>query len=445
MRDLLSLFGTRAVGCIDPVRANSGRLFGKKGGLFRLILPLMLGCSALPYYASAEPYTNDASTVLLDHFENATLGSAQGTAGFSNGPIPLSRCAYLPEGGFIMYSPSVSYTTSGTIEFWVKPSEWPCSIMCFNGSYRVTQPGGGYVMHVTLNANGTVHWYGGANLDGMTPVPTNQWTHVAVTWGTGTRIYVNGIEDAYVASNLNPSGGYLYLNSSWGRLGIGSVDEVRISRTARSAAELRAHYLENSKTYHRLDVTVQGSGAVTPSNGWYEAGTSVNLVASANPGWLFVGWSGGLVGGYTASNTAVVLNEDKHITATFSDDADSDGLVNTAESSLGTDPRNRDSDGDGFDDGFEVQHGYAPLVSDAALTDYIRAHTATFGLYPSNVVLEVAVGQALLRVSNGSARLNLQLQQKDNLTGPWTNAGSAIEWSLPVSSEKQFFRVRSGP
>lgn len=444
MKEILSIFRTNVadVSQTEPDRATVSRLFCK-GWLLRLVMALMVGCSALPYYCSAGP---DASTVLLDHFEGATVGSAQGTAGFTNGPIPLNRCVSLPLGGFIMYGTAVWYSSSGTIECWVKPSGWPCSIMCFNGSYRTTQPGGGYVMHVTLNANGTVHYYGGSNLDGVTAVPTNEWSHVAVTWGGGgTRIYVNGTQDAYSSSNLNPGDGYLYLNSSWGKAGIGSVDEVRISRTARSATELHEHYVENSKVYHCLDVAVQGSGTVTPTNGWYETGSSLNLSAVASPDWLFTGWSGGLSGGFTASNTTVVLNEDKHITARFSDDADGDGLLNTTEWSLGTDPRNGDSDGDGFADGFEVEQGYAPLVSDAALTEYIRAHNATFDLYPSNAVLDVAVGQVLLNVTGGAARLNLQLQQTDSINGAWTNAGSAVEWSLPVSSEKQFFRVRSGP
>jgi len=38
------------------------------------------------------------------------------------------------------------------------------------------------------------------------------------------------------------------------------------------------------------------------------------------------------------------------LTATFSDDADDDDLLNTNETALGTDPRNPDSDADGSDD-----------------------------------------------------------------------------------------------
>ena len=44
-------------------------------------------------------------------------------------------------------------------------------------------------------------------------------------------------------------------------------------------------------------------------------------------------------------------------------DADGDGLPNSAEEQLGTDPNNPDSDGDGYIDGLEVARGYNPLVA----------------------------------------------------------------------------------
>jgi gliding motility-associated-like protein len=42
-------------------------------------------------------------------------------------------------------------------------------------------------------------------------------------------------------------------------------------------------------------------------------------------------------------------------------DSDSDGLTNNEESSLGTDPNNPDTDGDGINDGLEVDNGTNPL------------------------------------------------------------------------------------
>ncbi|HKS37006.1 MAG TPA: Ig-like domain-containing protein, partial [Verrucomicrobiae bacterium] len=48
-------------------------------------------------------------------------------------------------------------------------------------------------------------------------------------------------------------------------------------------------------------------------------------------------------------------------------DPDNDGLTNLQESQLGTDPRNPDTDGDGLSDGFEVANGTNPLNPDDAL------------------------------------------------------------------------------
>ncbi len=416
----------------------------------RLSVSILAGCILIAMFASAAPYTNDAHTLRLDHLDGTTLGSLQGTAGFANGLSSLNQCATLPLGGFIMYSPSMPSTSSGTIEIWVKPLQYPCSIMTYNWSYSTSQPSAGYVMHLTLNPDGTARWYGLAGgslgLDGISVVPTNIWSHLAVTWGSGgTTIYVNGMEDAHTASNWSPGSGYLYLNSSWGKAAVGSVDELRISDIARSEAELRDHYLSNLTIYHQLQVTVDGSGTVSPTNGWYAEGTNLNLTATPDAGWLFTGWSGDLSGGYAASNTTLLIDSDKLVTASFSDDADCDGLLNTNEWAIGTDARNRDSDGDHFDDGFEVAHGYSPMVSDAAITDYIRTNGTNFDLYSSNAVLNVAIGEILAYITNSSVNLSLQLQQTSDLNGTWSNAGPHVEWSIPVDGEKQFFRVRVEP
>ena len=117
---------------------------------------------------------------------------------------------------------------------------------------------------------------------------------------------------------------------------------------------------------YSLAVTVVGGGSVSAANGSYAAGTELSLTATPNTGWLFMGWSGDLIGGYTQTNISLLMNADKEITATFSNDADSDGLPNTEELLLGTDPRDNDSDDDGLLDAFEVYiHHTDPLDADS--------------------------------------------------------------------------------
>lgn len=67
-----------------------------------------------------------------------------------------------------------------------------------------------------------------------------------------------------------------------------------------------------------LTVNVVGSGVVTPTNGSYISGTVVPMTATANTGWSFTGWSGAL--STTANPTALTMDNNKTITATFTQD-----------------------------------------------------------------------------------------------------------------------------
>jgi len=124
-------------------------------------------------------------------------------------------------------------------------------------------------------------------------------------------------------------------------------------------------------------------------------------------------------------------------------DSDDDGLLDGAEvNPHGSNPLSADSDGDGFGDAWEVARGSSPTTDDSDVVAYITANTETFGLYPSNVVLDVALGESLIEISGGNAVLDLQLETSEDLL-VWTNAGDAVEWTLPVDADKQFLRVRS--
>lgn len=50
----------------------------------------------------------------------------------------------------------------------------------------------------------------------------------------------------------------------------------------------------------------------------------------------------------------------------------------------------------------------------------------------------------LIKTEAGQANLNLQLLTSDDLI-TWTNAGEAVEWSIPAASSEQYFRVRAHP
>lgn len=48
-------------------------------------------------------------------------------------------------------------------------------------------------------------------------------------------------------------------------------------------------------------------------------------------------------------------------------DSDADGLLDSQEETLGTNPLNPDTEGDGMPDGWEVNHSLDPLTDDSAL------------------------------------------------------------------------------
>ena len=118
--------------------------------------------------------------------------------------------------------------------------------------------------------------------------------------------------------------------------------------------------------WSKLTIKILGNGVVAPPSGFYQPGTNLSLMATTDSGWLFTGWSGDLIGDYTTSTTNVVLDRNRiNITATFSDDADGDGILNTNETIIGTDPRNSDSDYDGLSDSQELYtYDTNPLVRD---------------------------------------------------------------------------------
>lgn len=97
-----------------------------------------------------------------------------------------------------------------------------------------------------------------------------------------------------------------------------------------------------------LFLNIVGSGTVTPvpDGGTYDAGTVVTLTAEGeDANWAFSEWSGDLTG--RANPAIITMNADMNITATFSDDADGDGISNGDEDAG---PNGGDANNDGTPD-----------------------------------------------------------------------------------------------
>lgn len=87
-----------------------------------------------------------------------------------------------------------------------------------------------------------------------------------------------------------------------------------LSLTVTGNLSLTAVFTQNE---YFLNVEVEGSGTVlrNPSRGTYPLGTTVNLSAVANPGWVFSHWEGDITGS-SADNT-ITMDENKNVTAVF--------------------------------------------------------------------------------------------------------------------------------
>jgi hypothetical protein len=134
-----------------------------------------------------------------------------------------------------------------------------------------------------------------------TGCPTGSYsTPTTVSWTNGTQCLITA---------TTPQGGastrYVFLK--WAD---GSTANPRTITASPSAA-----YTMTFTPEHMLSRTVSGQGSVSGSDGFYAAGSSVQLTATPAAGYLFTGWSASATG--TANPLTVVVDAPKTITASF--------------------------------------------------------------------------------------------------------------------------------
>ena len=148
-----------------------------------------------------------------------------------------------------------------------------------------------------------------------------------------------------------------------------------------------------------------GSNGLADGNGTYEYGTNAELYASADPGYVFTGWSGDASG--ESSSLSLVMDMDKVVYASFSpdlDDFDQDGLSNYDEFVLyNTDPYDSDADLDGLTDGEEIEFGLDPRISNHSLIEFIAQRSSDGTPYNSSDAYE----EGKMEVMNNPANYSL--------------------------------------
>lgn len=210
------------------------------------------------------PYSNDANTVLLDHFDGATsasilayseTGAACGAAkpsatpnsSYVNGPGGLSQALSLNpptgepagSGTYLQYpGGQLLSQANGTLEFWTYLTTYGAGVGLVNqGPF----PGScnGWTYHLGVNSSGQLRSAAWAAFDvnsGATTVPLNTWTHVAASWGSaGAKLYINGVQVGSDANTGMPASGYAgSVLVDYSAVGL-QIDELRISNVQRTS------------------------------------------------------------------------------------------------------------------------------------------------------------------------------------------------------------------
>ena len=128
-----------------------------------------------------------------------------------------------------------------TIEFWTRPQ----SLADWNQS---AGPGWGtFMFHANANGTFTAGWNTNARLNVASALKKNQWSHIAlVVDGNSLTAYVNGERKASITSDeysgIGGFGDLVFTGSDETKDQNTYYDEMRIWRTARTSAEIKADY-----------------------------------------------------------------------------------------------------------------------------------------------------------------------------------------------------------
>ena len=183
--------------------------------------------------------------------------------------------------------------------------------------------------------------------------------------GSGT--YPHGDTGTVTALGLEEGVNFLrWVDADGNELGTGLSLDITLSADMEVTAVLEdARSLPVQHYSVQALVDTPGTGTVD-GGGVYLSGSDISLVATPVAGLDFIGWSGDVVG--TTSPATFTLDADKVVVAYFGDasiDSDGDGLSNSYEFALGSDPHRKDTDGEGLEDGVEVNtYGSSPTLTD---------------------------------------------------------------------------------
>ncbi len=177
-------------------------------------------------------------------------------------------------------------------------------------AYSVSVPSG-YTSSSTLSGTLTVNDTSVIINIEFTPISPPSYTLIMLVVGEGTVSPGNGtyVQGTTVSLEAIGADGWTFNGWSGGTSGTENTTIVMDGDKVVTATFTQNEY--------SLTMLVAGEGAVSPGNGTYLSGSSVSLEAIASDGWSFSEWSGDATG---TTNTTIVMNSNKVLTATFTND-----------------------------------------------------------------------------------------------------------------------------
>ena len=201
--------------------------------------------------------TNRGSLGVAFHGAYRNMAVSRGIPGAIVGDP--STAVFASGGSSVVVPHASSYNPSGafSVEAWLKPSSDTVTLSCALNSGHMADPRSGWILYQNGSEGWVFRMYNqnglttSLELTGGSPLATNVWGHVAVTYdGTTATLYVNGAAAATgqpsgTPSNFVPNTDGPFVigaRSDFAYPWSGAADEVAVYTSMLSAADVLAHY-----------------------------------------------------------------------------------------------------------------------------------------------------------------------------------------------------------
>ncbi len=230
-------------------------------------------------WSQIRPIVADDNTVVLDHFNSSSSGETVGSISYVSGLGGLDKAIdFSTAGKYVIYPAKANLTYAGTVEMWVNIKSYDIMLLNINWNKAYSYPSAGHVFHLRLNAQGKINLSGWSSIVdnsfvSNSSIPLNTWTHLAISWGDSTKMYINGKPDMISALAFRPA---IYMTTNYAYLpywggALGYVDEFHISKVQRTNAEIASR------------VPAKDSVVITKTN-WHEVIPAAGAIATGSNG-----------------------------------------------------------------------------------------------------------------------------------------------------------------